>query len=43
MAYFIFFSLGGESFTCVGKVAPPMPTMPASFIMFFRTSGFRER
>ena len=23
-------SLGGESFTCVGNVAPPMPTTPAS-------------
>jgi len=34
------FSLGGESFTNVGNVAPPMPTMPASWTIFFSSAGF---
>ncbi|MBA7692234.1 hypothetical protein ES703_100797 [subsurface metagenome] len=29
----IFLSLGGESFTWVGKAAPPSPTRPAALIL----------
>ena len=30
---------GGDSFTTDGKAAPPMPTMPASAMRFFNSSG----
>ncbi len=36
-------SAGGESFTCVGKAAPPMPTMPASLMAATMAAGDRVR
>ena len=38
----IFESGGGDNFTCVGNVAPPIPTIPASCIIFIISFGCRS-
>ena len=43
MTHSAFFPGGTESFTCVGNVAPPMPTMPASLILAMISCAEKEQ
>ena len=36
--YSILFGSFGDNFTCVGKPAPPLPTIPASFTLLIISS-----